>query len=135
MRSDNRAICSTAAPSPPIKPGAARSAASPHRASVAAPVRGRLISDPRVVVAIGQALDRRAAAEEELGGAGVADRPAALALVELEQRAALPDRYDVLDQLGLGLDILLVHRGERRIAAHRRACEPRSEEHTSELQS
>src|SRR5438128_8529992 len=58
----------------------------------------RAISDARVAGAIGQAFDRRAAAEAEVLGAGGADRPAALFLPQLEQAAAtaVEDR-DVLD--------------------------------------
>src|SRR5690242_4244433 len=103
---------------------AASAGASAQRAAIAATIGGRLIGDARVIIAVGQALDGRAAAKEELGAAGIADRPTALAVIELEQRAALPDRNDVLHHFGLGLDVLLIHRSERRIAAHGRAREP-----------
>src|SRR5262249_16217999 len=76
--------------------------------------------DARVVRAVGQAGDGLAAAKEEVGMAGIADRPAAGFLVELEQRAALADRDDVVDQLGLQLDIELVGLGERGVAPYRR---------------
>src|SRR5213078_1807654 len=46
--------------------------------------------DARVPRTIGQSLDRHVAAEAEIGGAGMADRPAALLAAELEQRAAVP---------------------------------------------
>src|SRR5262245_32438123 len=57
------------------------------RAPVAPPVGDRLIGDARMITAIRQALDRLAAAEEEVGRAGIADRPVALVLAQLEQRA------------------------------------------------
>jgi hypothetical protein len=50
---------------------------------LAATVAGRLIGDPRVVRAIGQAGQRLAAAEEEFRTGGIADRPVAGGLVEL----------------------------------------------------
>src|SRR5437660_5245913 len=89
---------------------------------VAAPLVRRLIGDTRLVAAIGQADDRFAAAEEEVRVAGIADRPVALVFAQLEDRAALADRDDVLERLGLGLDLGLVGRdrlgGERGVAAH-----------------
>src|SRR5262249_15514872 len=85
---------------------------------------GRLISDARVVSAIGQAGDRLTAAKEEIGMAWIADRPAAGLLVELEQRAALADGDDVVDQLRFQLDIELVGLGERGVAPYRRPRDP-----------
>ena len=63
---------------------------SARRLAVAAAVVGRLIGDARVIGAVGQAAERLAAAEEEIRGARIADRPAAGLFVEFEQRAALP---------------------------------------------
>src|SRR5262249_57136928 len=85
---------------------------------------GRRIGDGRVVRAVGQAGDGLAAAKEEVGMAWVADRPAAGLLVELEQRAALADRDDVVDQLRLELDIELVGLRERGVAPYRRSRDP-----------
>ena len=56
--------------------------------------------------------------------AGIADRPAAGLLGELEQGAALAERDDVVDQLGFRLDLELVGMRERGVAAHRRARDP-----------
>src|SRR5436309_1244134 len=69
---------------------------TPERSPVAAHM-GRLIGDARVVRAIGQAGDGLAAAQEEVGMAWIADRPAAGLLIEFEQRAALAERDDVVD--------------------------------------
>ena len=63
---------------------------------------GRLIGDARVMGAVGQAGDRLATAEEEVGANGIADRPAAGLLGEFKQCAALTEWDDVIDQLGLG---------------------------------
>ena len=52
---------------------------------LAASVARRLIGDPRVMCAIGQAVERLAAAEEEFRTGGIADRPVAGGLVELKQ--------------------------------------------------
>src|SRR5436190_13972272 len=70
-----------------------------RRAAVATQVR-RLIGDARVIGAVGQAGHGLAAAEEEVGAARIADRPAAGHLVQLEQRAPLADRNDVVEDLG-----------------------------------
>src|SRR5215471_21410597 len=78
--------------------GADRS--TPERPPVAAHM-GRLIGDARVVRAVGQAGDGLAAAKKEVGMAGIADRPAAGLLVELEQGAALAKRDDVVDEFRL----------------------------------
>src|SRR3954470_9065474 len=62
------------------------------------PARGRwLIGNAPVITAIGCPGVCLSTAEEEVGLARIADWPVALILVELEQRAALPDRDDVLD--------------------------------------
>src|SRR5437879_13362232 len=91
-----------------------------RRLAVAALVRG-LVGRARVIVAVGQAVQRLAPAEEEFGGRRVADRPAAGVLVELQERAALPDRDNVLDQLRLGLLIHLIGQRERGVTARHRA--------------
>src|SRR5690349_3005867 len=70
---------------------------SPRRLCTA----GAAISDARVACAIGQAGERFVAAEAEVLRAGVVDRPAALPLLELEQRAAAP----VVDRYLLGLHL------------------------------
>src|SRR5215510_15021460 len=92
-------------------------------AAVAAQI-GRLISDARMIGAVGQAGHGLTAAEEEVRAAGIADRPAAGHLVQLEQRTALPDRDDVVEDLRLGLDIVLVGVRERGVASHRRTRHP-----------
>src|SRR5262249_1108387 len=103
-----------------IVPRSERSTAD--RTLVAAAVGGRLIGDARAIGAVPQAFDRVAAAEEDLRRAWIADRPMTLRIAQLEQRAALTDRDDVLDQFGLGLRLELVEsvRGQRGIAAQRR---------------
>ena len=55
---------------------------------LAAAVGGRLIGDPRVMRAIGQAGQRLAAAEEEFRAGGIADRPVAGGLVQLRAATA-----------------------------------------------
>src|ERR1700722_6990007 len=52
---------------------------------LAAAVAGRLVGDPRVVRAIGQAGQRLAAAEEEFRTGGIADRPVAGGLVQFQE--------------------------------------------------
>ena len=63
---------------------------------LAAAVAGRLIGDPRVMRAIGQAGQRLAAAEEEFRTGGIADRPVAGGLVEFQQRQPLAHRHHVV---------------------------------------
>src|SRR5215468_9724673 len=96
-----------------------------YRPPIATPVGDRLIGDAGMVDAVGQVAYGLAATEEEVGCTRIADRPAAARIRELEQRAALSDRDDVLSQLDLGLRLGVVGRqgltGERRVAAHRRA--------------
>src|SRR5262245_58094735 len=58
--------------------------------------------------AIGQTFEHLVAAEAEVLGAGLVDRPAALPLLELEQRAAAP----VMDRYLLGLRL------RKRLAQH-----------------
>src|SRR5229473_1698236 len=69
---------------------------------------------------------RLAAAEEEIRLSRVPDRPMAFFVVELDQRAALTDRDDVVDQLRLGLEVVFVSRArcEGGIAAYRRSHAP-----------
>src|ERR1700680_631525 len=86
----------------------ARPALPADGAPFAAALGARLIGDPGVVAAIGQALDRLAAAEEELARTRIADRPAALAVVEFEKRTALAQRNDVLDQRRLDFEFRFV---------------------------
>src|ERR1700716_2825188 len=57
---------------------------SPPRDALA---RARPVGEPGVAGAIGQAFDRRVAAETEILGARGVDRPAASRLAHLEQRA------------------------------------------------
>src|SRR6478736_1007797 len=73
-----------------------------------------------MIAAIGKALDRLAAAECKFRIARVADRPAAFAVAELEERAALPHRNNVLDQIWLGREIKIVDGRQRSVAAHGR---------------
>src|SRR5262249_17025052 len=85
---------------------------------------GRLIGDTRVVCAVGQAGDGLAAAKKEVGMAGIADRPAAGLLVELEQGTALAKRDDVVDEFRLQLDLELVGLGEPGVTPYRRPRDP-----------
>ncbi len=62
------------------------------------------------------------AAEEEVGGAWIADRPAAGVLIELEQAATLAERDHIVDDLRLRLRLELV--GQRVVAAHRGPRDP-----------
>src|SRR5690606_3069290 len=96
----------------------------PEMPLLAPAVGRRLIGDARVIRAIGQLVRGLAAAEKELAAAGIADRPAAGMLAELQQGLALLHRD--LDQLRLRLHVVVV--GERRIAAHRR---PRYPQHAA----
>src|SRR2546430_4525572 len=96
---------------------------TPERPPVAAHV-GRLIGDARVVRAVGRAGDGLAAAKKEVGMAGIADRPAAGLLVELEQGAALARRDDVVEEFRLQLDLELVGLGERGVTPNRRPRDP-----------
>src|ERR1019366_8558543 len=79
--------------------------ASPPRNALA---RARPVGEPAVTRAIGQAFDRRVAAETEILGARGADRPAASLLAQLEQRAAMfvVDRLVVGRRLRLGVQRL-----------------------------
>src|SRR5215510_5541680 len=76
-----------------------------------------------MISTIGQALDGLAAAEEEIRRAWIADRPMAFAFGQLKNRAALPQRDDVLNQLGLRLEFRLITMQWRqcRIATNPRA--------------
>src|SRR5713226_7989887 len=91
-----------------------------------AAVRRRLVGDPAVIAAVRHAHDRLAAAEEEIRLSRVPDRPMAFFVIELDQRAALTDRDDVVDQLRLGLEVVFVSgaRCEGGIAAYRRSHAP-----------
>src|SRR6476620_8650836 len=62
---------------------------------LAAAVAGRLIGAARVVRAVGQAGQRLAAAEEEFRAGGIADRPVAGGLVQLQQRSPLAHRHHI----------------------------------------
>src|SRR6266404_3980084 len=90
-----------------------------RRLAAAPPVVGRLISDARMVAAIRQCRQWFAAAEEELRGGRIADRPAAGVFVELQQRTALADGNDILDHFRFGLVLHLECQSQRRIAPHR----------------
>ena len=74
--------------------------------------------------AIGQAGERPAAAEEEFRTGGIADRPVAGGLVELQQRQPLTYRHHIVvgDRIRLQLDIEGV--GQRGVAARHRARHP-----------
>src|SRR5438477_5506967 len=91
-----------------------------RRTPVSPPIPSRLIGDARVIAAIRKALDRLAAAECKFRIARVADRPAAFAVAELEERAALPHRNNVLGQIRLGREIKIVDGRQRSVAAHGR---------------
>src|SRR6202521_647119 len=92
-----------------------------RRPPLAAAVRRRLVGNPAVVAAVRHAHHCLAAAEEEIRLSRVPDRPMAFFVIELDQRAALTDRDDVVDQLRLGLEIVFIGgaRCERSIAAYR----------------
>src|SRR2546430_8476890 len=113
------AIMSAPKPIRPQQLASCMSSKSPVAANL-----GRLIGDARVIGAVGQARERLAAAEEEVGATGIADRPAAGLLGEFEQCAALTEWDDVVDQLGLGLHIKFVGVRKRGVAPHRRARYP-----------
>ena len=69
--------------------GDSRACALPRRLRrLAAPVAGRLIGDPRVVRAIGQAGQRLAAAEEKFRARGIADRPVTGGFVQFQAATA-----------------------------------------------
>src|SRR5438067_7450606 len=112
-----------------LKERAAAGAPSPSASRgppLAAAVRRRLVGDAAVITAIRHAHHRLAAAEEEIRLSGIPDGPVAFFLIELDQRAALTDRDDVLDQLRLGLEIVFIGgaRCERGIAAYRSSHAP-----------
>src|SRR5262249_49051726 len=67
-------------------------ASSSRLSAAAALLTDRPIRNARVPQAIGQSFDWLVPAEAEVLGAGVADRPAAFPLAELEQRASASDR-------------------------------------------
>src|SRR5436190_12977114 len=79
-----------------------------------------------MIGAVGEPGDGLPSAKEEIGLTGIADRPAASLLRELEQGAALAKRDDVIEQLRLGLDVELVGVSECGVAAYRR---PRDSQH------
>src|SRR5262245_22662473 len=100
-----------------------------HRSPVAATIVGRLVGHAGMIGAVGKVCDRLAAAKEEIGGAWVADGPAAFRVRQFEQRAALADRHDVFQRLRLELRLQLVDgkpcqcgitadRGPRHVAQH-----------------
>src|SRR5205085_5290006 len=95
-----------------------RTLAPSARSTPVAPGCRRLIGNAPVVSAIGCSGEGLATAEEEIGLSRIADRPMALLAVQLQERAALPDRDDVLDQLRLGLRLVIVirHMRERGVA-------------------
>ena len=67
---------------------AARRRSTLPRRALRAPPGGQPVGKTRMARAIGEARDRIAAAEAEVGLAGIAERPAAAAAGKLEQRAA-----------------------------------------------
>lgn len=62
-----------------------------------------LIGDAGVIGAIREVGCNMTAAEEEIGSAGVANRPAAGVVSQLKQRATLSNRDNVVEQLWFGL--------------------------------
>src|SRR6266567_3095069 len=86
----------------------------------------RLVGDPAVIAAVRHAHHRLAAAEEEIRLSRVPDRPMAFFVIELDQRATLTDRDDVVDQLRLGLEVVFIGgaRRESGIAAYRGSHAP-----------
>src|SRR5947199_5718845 len=89
-----------------------------------APHIGGLIGHAGMIGAVGQAGDSLAAAEKEIGAAGIADWPAAGVLVELEQCAALTEGDHIVDEFGFWLAIELVGMSKRGVAAHGGARHP-----------
>ena len=59
-------------------------------------VRSRLIGDARVMCAVGQARERLAAAEVEIGSGRIADGPVAGPLAQFQKRQALAQRHDIV---------------------------------------
>ena len=91
---------------------------------LAAAVAGRLVGDARVMRAIGQALQRLAAAEEEFRTGGIADRPVAGGLVEFQQRQPLAHRHHVIVGDRIRLHFHFEGMGQRGVAARLRTRHP-----------
>src|SRR5262245_50956411 len=87
----------------------------PERTLVTPAIAGRLISNAAVIGAVGQFIRGFAAAKEELGTAGIANRPSAGLLRQLQQSFALLDWN--FDQFRFRLDVIVV--GEGGVAAYR----------------
>src|SRR5579859_4995714 len=97
-----------------------RSWGSPRLVAIAPAIDRGLIGDARMMRAVWQALQRLAAAEEELGTAGIADRPVAGILREFEQGLALIHRNHIVVGDGIVLRLGLEGVGERGVAARHR---------------
>src|SRR5688500_3955280 len=96
---------------------------SAQRPPIAADIGG-LIGDTRMISAVRQAGDGLTATEEKLSVAGITDRPPAGFFRELEQGSTLAERNDVVDQLGLRLDIEIVGMSQSRVAANGGSRDP-----------
>src|SRR5215831_9193784 len=90
------------------------------RTLVAPAIADRLIGNAAMIGAIGLLIYGVAAAEEEISPAGIADRPSAGFLIQLQQSLALLDRN--FDQLRFRLDVIVI--GEGGIAADRWSRHP-----------
>src|SRR5262245_46949699 len=104
-----------------LNPSYARGGLFPWWTTVAPPIGHRLVGDARMITAVGETFGRLATAEGEVGITRIADRPAAAAVIQLDQRTALTHRNDILHHLRFGREIKIVDRRQRGIAAHRRA--------------
>ena len=91
---------------------------------LAAAVARRLIGDARVMRAIGQAVQRLAAAEEEFRAGGIADRPVAGGLVEFQQRQPLAHRHHVVERDRIRLHLDFERMRQRGVAARHRTRHP-----------
>src|SRR5438105_2289489 len=105
------------------EPTASAASSASCRPAIAAQIGG-LIGDARVIGAIGQAADRWTAAKIEIRVARIADRPPACLFGQLQQAAALPDRNDIINLLGLRLRIKVERVCERGVAPNGRTRNP-----------
>src|SRR5262245_22276192 len=91
-----------------------------ERSLVPPPFAHRLIGDTAVIRAIRQFIHCFAATEEEVAAAGIAHRPTAGLLRQLQKGLALLDRN--FNQLRFRLEVVVI--GKRGIAPHRRPWNP-----------
>src|SRR5712664_1237438 len=91
---------------------------------LAAAIARRLIGDPRVMCAIGQAAQRLAAAEEEFRTGGIADRPVAGRLIQFQQRQPLTHRHHIVVGDGIRFQLDFESMGQRGVAPRDRTRNP-----------